>query len=132
MSVNVIEPVYGRETLGPSDVETGRRLRALRLDRDVSQIAIAEAMGITYQQFQKYETGENRLSLTRLRQVCAYFDVSLSYFVDDALPETDEYFISLSQDHDTIGLVKAFSTIAKRSDRKLVLALARSLADKPE
>ena len=50
----------------PIDVEVGARLRLLRKAAGLAQYALGEALGVTYQQIQKYETGENRLAASTL------------------------------------------------------------------
>jgi transcriptional regulator with XRE-family HTH domain len=52
------------------DVEIGNRLRALRMDRELSQDKVADALKVSFQQVQKYEKGTNRLSVGRLLQFC--------------------------------------------------------------
>ncbi|MDJ0683489.1 MAG: helix-turn-helix transcriptional regulator [Alphaproteobacteria bacterium] len=54
------------------DRAVGQRLKALRKERRLSQTAIAEALGVSFQQYQKYENGKNRISAGRLH-VCAKF-----------------------------------------------------------
>lgn len=52
------------------DVEIGKRLRNLRTARGMSQTVLAEGLGITFQQVQKYEYGRNRLSCATMLQAC--------------------------------------------------------------
>jgi transcriptional regulator with XRE-family HTH domain len=59
--------------VGPFDAEIGNRLRAIRLARKLSQDHVAEALGVSFQQVQKYEKGTNRLSVGRLVQFCELF-----------------------------------------------------------
>jgi len=54
----------------PVDVAVGRRLRACRLAAGLSQDRLAAALGITFQQVQKYESGHNRISASRIWEVC--------------------------------------------------------------
>jgi transcriptional regulator with XRE-family HTH domain len=60
----------------PLDVELGRRLREARTKAGVTQMALAETLGITFQQIQKYEWGINRLSVGRLLSIASALDTS--------------------------------------------------------
>src|ERR1043165_9958176 len=65
---------------GVEDVEIGRKIRALRLERGLSQSDLAKAIGLTFQQVQKYEKGTNRVSAGRLQQIADFLDVPITYF----------------------------------------------------
>jgi transcriptional regulator with XRE-family HTH domain len=66
----------------PVDAHVGAKIRDRRLKLDMSQTALAEACGITFQQVQKYEKGGNRVSASRLWQLCAVLGVEIEYFFD--------------------------------------------------
>lgn len=66
---------------GPEDIELGRRLRGLRLQRGMSQSELADGIGLTFQQVQKYEKGVNRVSAGRLERICNVFGVPITYFI---------------------------------------------------
>jgi transcriptional regulator with XRE-family HTH domain len=72
----------GQRSAGKLDVEIGRRLRERRRELDLSQEHVAEALGVTFQQLQKYESGANRLSASRL---CHLAEV-LETLPEDLLP----------------------------------------------
>ena len=61
----------------------------LRQARGLSQQRVAEAMGLTYQQVQKYEKGLNRISASKLCQLMTYFDVPSSYLFEELTPSSD-------------------------------------------
>src|SRR5436305_14781936 len=65
---------------GPADVEIGRKIRALRLERGLSQSGLADAIGLTFQQVQKYEKGTNRVSAGRLVQIADKLNTSIMFF----------------------------------------------------
>lgn len=73
----------------PIDIEVGRKIRARRLLMGMTQTALAEAVGVTYQQIQKYENGRSKLGAGRLQAIVDALDVPLSYFFDDAPAEDD-------------------------------------------
>lgn len=64
------------------DARIGANVRAIRLDKQMSQEALADAIGLTFQQVQKYEKGMNRIAGSRLVQLAKVFDVPLTAFFD--------------------------------------------------
>ena len=73
----------GSTAYNPIDVHVGARLRARRTLLGLSQTALGDAMGISFQQLQKYEGGSNRISASRLYDVSKLLDVDISYFFDE-------------------------------------------------
>jgi len=65
-----------------TDVEVGRLVRALRMSQGLSQTELANRIGVTFQQVQKYESGANRISMGRLTNVAKLFGVSVPYLLD--------------------------------------------------
>jgi transcriptional regulator with XRE-family HTH domain len=68
----------------PKDVEIGQRIRAQRLNCNMSQTELASRLGVTFQQVQKYEKGVNRIGAGRLEQIAEALDVSPAFFFDGA------------------------------------------------
>lgn len=113
----------------------GRQIRMLRIANKISQKDLAEKMGITYQQIQKYETGMNRISVVRLWQFCKIFDISPDYLFEGVLGKSkasrkDDQLIpntiATSQD---VKLMLAFKKISDTSKRSLVIKLCDALAE---
>ncbi len=73
----------GSSAYNPIDVHVGARLRARRTLLGLSQTALGDALGITFQQQQKYETGGNRISASRLYDVSKLLGVDIGYFFDE-------------------------------------------------
>jgi transcriptional regulator with XRE-family HTH domain len=71
----------------PVDVHVGRAVRWRRKLRGLSQQALGERIGLTFQQVQKYETGANRISASALHAIARTLEVPVSFFFD-GLPET--------------------------------------------
>jgi len=67
----------------PVDVHVGGRIRLRRTLLGLSQMAVAEKLGLTFQQVQKYERGTNRVSSSRLFDLCRIFNVPIAYFFDE-------------------------------------------------
>ena len=73
----------GSNAYNPIDVHVGARLRACRTLLGLSQTVLAEAIGLTFQQLQKYENGSNRISASRLYDFSKLLDVDIGYFFDE-------------------------------------------------
>src|SRR5580700_11691217 len=69
----------------PLDKVVGRRMRARRLQLGLSQRALGDALGISYQQVQKYEQGVSRVGAGRLQQLAEILNVPVSVFFDEKL-----------------------------------------------
>ena len=67
----------------PVDQHVGKRLRDRRTLLGITQQQLAEMLGITFQQVQKYEKGANRMGCSRLFDVCNILDVDANYFFDE-------------------------------------------------
>ncbi len=83
------KPRYGRGTGKPHpvDVHVGARVRQRRVLQGMTQTDLANALGLTFQQVQKYENGRNRISASRLFELSQVLDVPIQYFFDDMPPE---------------------------------------------
>ena len=69
---------------GPLDAMLGARLRTLRVSRGISQAVLAEKIGVSFQQVQKYERGANRVGANRLARIAAVLDVSVTEFFESS------------------------------------------------
>lgn len=109
------------------DVAIGEKVRALRLDRGLSQSELGARVGVTFQQLQKYEKGANRISAGRLARIAAALDVPVTAFYDAAKRKADRSFAYLST-KGAVRLVRAYDTIPARGPRAALIALAEALA----
>ena len=66
----------------PIDVEVGGKIKAQRRLAGMSQNILADRLGVTFQQIQKYEKGANRISASKLWDIARFFSVDVSYFFD--------------------------------------------------
>jgi transcriptional regulator with XRE-family HTH domain len=64
--------------IDPFDVRVGQRIRAYRLHRGLSQSALGDKIGVSFQQIQKYERGINRIGIGRLKKIATVFDTSIT------------------------------------------------------
>lgn len=114
----------------PVDVHVGKRVRHRRWMLGVTQQQLAERVGIKFQQIQKYETGMNRISASRLWDIAEALDVPISFFFD-GLNEgepTPEVLGDLMSDKEALELVRSYYAIPE-AQRKRLFDLARVLSD---
>lgn len=124
---------------GPSriDLHVGRRIRWRRKELKLSQEALAERLGVTFQQVQKYERGANRISAGRLYELAQALGASIAYFYEGAeatgaalargLDEDPADFLGLI-DADAVDLVIAFHAIPDMALRRSILAMVKNSA----
>src|ERR1700690_3493351 len=67
---------------GKYDVELGKRVRLRRVEMKISQSELADKLGVSFQQVQKYEKGVNRVGAARLQQIATALDVPVTFFYD--------------------------------------------------
>jgi transcriptional regulator with XRE-family HTH domain len=117
------------------DGYVGERVRLRRKMLGMSQASLAEALGITFQQIQKYEKGINRIGASRLLRMAEIFGVTVGYFFENGIsstgddnnrPETDAVAAFMAS-KEGLALGKAFIAIEDPNVRQKLLALTRSL-----
>jgi transcriptional regulator with XRE-family HTH domain len=122
----------------PNDVDAhvGARLRQRRMLLGISQEQLADMLGLTFQQVQKYERGTNRVSASRLFQLARALDTPITWFFEDI--ESDRAArdkAAESEDGDpmsrreTLELVRVYSRIDDRKVRKKLYEMAKALAE---
>ena len=127
-----------KETASPpmpkqtTDVDrlVGVRITALRKARGMSQTALGNAVGVTFQQVQKYEKGQNRVGAGRLREIARLLDVPVSAFFEESEPRANaqEDVFGFLSGQGAIELLRAYAQIEDEQMRRDVLALVRSAA----
>lgn len=114
------------ETPNQIDVHVGRRIRLRRTILGLNQSDLANAIGLTFQQVQKYERGNNRIGSSKLYAISQALDVPVSYFFDDmdeqtatntAPPDSNLLKKDPAAKRETMELVRAFSKIEDKSVR---------------
>jgi transcriptional regulator with XRE-family HTH domain len=114
----------------PYDVQVGYRIRALRIARRLSQAQLGQALGVSFQQVQKYEKGVNRVSAGRLQRVAELFEVPTASFFDRPqrkAPQADRTFEFLGE-RGAIQLLQAYAGIRSSGVRQGLVRLARQIA----
>ncbi len=83
------KPSYGRGTGIPSpvDIHVGARVRIRRVLLGMTQTDLGDALGLTFQQVQKYENGKDRISASKLFKLSQVLEVSIEYFFEDMPPD---------------------------------------------
>jgi transcriptional regulator with XRE-family HTH domain len=112
----------------PVDVHVGKRIRHQRWLTGMTQQQLAEAVGIKFQQIQKYETGMNRVSASRLWDIAAALDVSVGFFFEgfEGTESVDPAGGDVLADKEALDLLRAYYAIPETQRRRL-FDLARVL-----
>lgn len=127
----------------PIDVHVGSRIRLRRTLLGMSQEKLGEALGLTFQQVQKYERGVNRVGASRLFDLARVLDVPIGFFFDDLPGEAgsgarrlmngfaeaqDGFQDDTLHRRETLELVRAYYRITDPSVRKRVFDLIRAMS----
>lgn len=113
------------------DVDVGQRLRIARLAKGMSQSAIAEAAGVSFQQIQKYEQGKNRISAGRLAELAGVLGVGIGYFFEEPGPPgvTPTNLLDLDLTKLDLSILRQVSEIRDPRLKRKVLELIGLLAE---
>ena len=128
-----------QKAANPIDRHVGNRVRMRRKMLSMSQTKLGDALGITFQQVQKYENGTNRVSASRLQQMCHILQVPVSFFFEGAphlpgqAPRSGEvpspaYVSDFLATSDGLALTKAFMRIKEPKLRRHIVNLVEDIA----
>lgn len=121
----------------PVDMHVGNRIRLRRILLDMNQQTLADALGITFQQLQKYERGINRISASRLQSASEVLGVPIQFFFDDGpgndldceQPDsTRSSILALLGSEEGIELFRAFEKIKNPKLKRAIIAHVRALS----
>jgi transcriptional regulator with XRE-family HTH domain len=123
----------------PTDIHVGRRVRMRRKMLAMSQEKLGAALGLTFQQVQKYENGKNRIEASRLQQISHILQVPVAFFFEGAPNASAPHgsigsALSVSQidefisDSDGLRLIRAFMRIDNAAVRRRIVKLAEEIA----
>jgi transcriptional regulator with XRE-family HTH domain len=115
-------------TPDPIDIDVGARIRARRVFLGLSQTKLANALGLTFQQVQKYERGDNRVSASTLVRVAGALDTSVSALVGEDAGRADKPMFRHLAMPGAFDLLDAFAKIPDPEVRRAVVRLTKSLA----
>jgi len=127
----------------PVDKHVGSRVRMRRMMLSMSQEKLGDALGLTFQQVQKYEKGSNRIGASRLQQISLILQVPVSFFFEGApVPAgkpsgfgdapSPAYVTDFLATTDGLTLVKAFVRIPSAKLRRRIVDLVEEMAEQVE
>ena len=123
----------------PIDKHVGSRVRMRRMMLGMSQEKLGDALGLTFQQVQKYEKGTNRIGASRLQQISLILQVQVSFFFEGAPPppgnpagfgeaSSPEYVTTFLASTDGLKLVRAFTRLPSPALRRRIVDLVEEMA----
>lgn len=120
-----------RSTTGV-DKQLGERVRQRRLELGISQEKLADVLGVTFQQVQKYEKGVNRIAASRLLAISKALDTRVSWLMNDSGEATarakgDKRLAVMLDTDEGLELIEMFTGIASKATRRKVVDLVRVL-----
>ncbi len=128
----------------PIDIHVGLQVRLRRKALKISQEKLAEALGLTFQQVQKYERGANRISASKLYEIARALRVSIAWFFEGLSdpaaepiegieePETSPFARSFLMSQEGVDLANLFPRLPQRRVRRRLVELVRSLVEEGE
>ena len=128
-----------KKSPNPTDKHVGSRVRMRRMMLSMSQEKLGDALGLTFQQVQKYEKGTNRIGASRLQHISRILQVPIAFFFDGApeipgqatgMGETPSpgYVSDFLSTSDGLALTKAFTRIADGKLRRRIVDLVEEIA----
>lgn len=117
-----------------TDVAVGQRIRVFRKEANLSQTELANQIGVTFQQVQKYENGTNRVGAGRLTMIARALDIPITAFFDGLARRTDKrrddsaHLVELESMPAAPKLLKAFSGISDAVIQTEIIKLVRALS----
>lgn len=137
-----VDPEKKRAKANAVDIYVGRRIRQRRRWQNMSQAALGEAIGVTFQQVQKYEKGSNRVGAGRLQQISDALEVHPSYFFENMPDDTQSIgqgapnqayippeVIEFAASDEGVELIRAFSRVGNLNVRCRIVKLLKSLGE---
>ena len=124
----------------PIDRHVGSRVRMRRMMLSISQTKLGDALGLTFQQVQKYEKGTNRLSASKLQESANFLQVPVTFFFEGApsvsgtskakgASPSPAYVTDFLATRDGLALIKAFMRIKDAKLRRRAVNLVEEIAD---
>jgi transcriptional regulator with XRE-family HTH domain len=121
---------FQQRASGPGDKKLGEKIRTRRVVAGMSQAELGKALGITFQQIQKYEKGVNRVSAVRLEQIAKALSESISYFQTDGhgVSKAGQELQTLMTDPINLRICRALSAIEDQAMRFQFVRLVESVS----
>ena len=132
--------MMAKKAPNPTDKHVGARVRMRRMMLGMSQEKLGDALGLTFQQVQKYEKGANRIGASRLQQIAHILQVPVSFFFEGAPSAPGAHHDGMSEapspayvsdflaTSDGLALTKAFMNIKSAKLRRRIVDLVEQMA----
>jgi transcriptional regulator with XRE-family HTH domain len=136
------ETILTKKSPNPIDRHVGSRVRMRRMMLGMSQEKLGDALGLTFQQVQKYEKGTNRIGASRLQQISEILQVPVSFFFEGAPTQagampggmseapSPAYVSDFLATSDGLALTKAFVQIKDGKLRRRIVDLVEAIVDR--
>ena len=112
----------------PVDIHVGKKIRQARLVRGLTQSGVAKQLGLSFQQLQKYETGYNRVSASKLFELSQLLDVAPSYFFEGLASGATEPVATTLMDDQTAKAVQALASIQDEKVKNHLRSMIHEIA----
>jgi transcriptional regulator with XRE-family HTH domain len=112
------------------DQRIGERIRLRRTELGLTQDQLAAALGVSYQQIQKYENGANRISAARLWQIGRRLEVPVGWFFDEPGESGDESESRIVRARGVLEVARGFGALRAPEVKAALLGLLRALAER--
>ena len=123
------EAVRNRKEARVIDAHVGQRIRGRRTELGMSQTQVADALGVTFQQVQKYERGANRVGASRLYDLSNILDRPVEYFFEGLTPTPKSEAEGTNlRSPETVELVNAYYKVDNPHVRRQILSTIRSIS----
>jgi transcriptional regulator with XRE-family HTH domain len=117
-----------QRSTGKYDHELGKRIRLRRVELDISQSDLADKLGVSFQQVQKYEKGVNRVGASRLQQIATALDVPVTFFYESQTRGAKEVDSLLSLDSSfSLRLLRAYASVKNQNVQRQFVSLIESI-----
>jgi transcriptional regulator with XRE-family HTH domain len=113
---------------GKYDNELGKRIRLRRVELGISQSELADKLGVSFQQVQKYEKGVNRVGAARLQQVATALDVPVTFFFDGDGKSREVESLLFIDSSFSLRLLRAYSSVQSQAVQRQFVSLIESIA----
>jgi transcriptional regulator with XRE-family HTH domain len=117
-----------REGPDPIDIAVGARIRTRRRATGFSQTQLAESLGITFQQVQKYERGANRVSASMLVRIAAKLETSVAALVGEEGVSAPAAMVARASKSAADDITALYARITSTDSRRALMTLAKALA----
>jgi transcriptional regulator with XRE-family HTH domain len=117
-----------QRSVTPEDAALGHRIRLRRVEQKISQAELGDALGVSFQQVQKYEKGVNRVGASRLTQIANALTVPVSFFYDVSSKVEEVQSLLFLDSSFSLRLLRAYAKIDSQDVQRKLVALMEAIA----